>query len=277
VTVAVSPLGPIQQALYERLTDDAELMGLVSGVFDHVPEGTQRPYVVVGEATSIPDNRHGGFGRQSTATLHIWTRERGFRGQQLRGGDQGVQPQGAVPALLGGVAFQVHDCFANVRHVSMVADAGTPPRPFGGSRVAKAPSGCDSDTPTMQPCHRLRGDFGNLAATAIGSGTYVYGVYVLKQHRAGDGRTVHDRVASTPDSVEGAVPDPPQVSVTEGALAVAGRVHLVHRGHGGRDPARPLRGDNLIALPPSVAEHHVAHSSHIAGREVHVIREVARA
>jgi hypothetical protein len=82
VTVAVSPLGPIQQALYERLTDDAELMGLVSGVFDHVPEGTQRPYVVVGEATSIPDNRHGGFGRQSTATLHIWTRERGFRTAQ---------------------------------------------------------------------------------------------------------------------------------------------------------------------------------------------------
>jgi len=33
-----------------------------------------------------------------------------------------------------------------------------------------------------------------VAATAIGSGTYVYGVYVLKQHRAADGRTVHDHV-----------------------------------------------------------------------------------
>jgi NitT/TauT family transport system substrate-binding protein len=33
-----------------------------------------------------------------------------------------------------------------------------------------------------------------MAATAIGSGTYVYGVYVLKQTRAADGRPVNDHV-----------------------------------------------------------------------------------
>jgi NitT/TauT family transport system substrate-binding protein len=33
-----------------------------------------------------------------------------------------------------------------------------------------------------------------VAATAIGSGTYVYGVYVLQHTRAGDGRPVHDHV-----------------------------------------------------------------------------------
>lgn len=33
-----------------------------------------------------------------------------------------------------------------------------------------------------------------VAATAIGSGTYVYGVYVLKQARAADGRSVHEHV-----------------------------------------------------------------------------------
>jgi NitT/TauT family transport system substrate-binding protein len=33
-----------------------------------------------------------------------------------------------------------------------------------------------------------------VAATAIGSGTYVYGVYVLKQTRAGDGKPVNDHV-----------------------------------------------------------------------------------
>jgi NitT/TauT family transport system substrate-binding protein len=33
-----------------------------------------------------------------------------------------------------------------------------------------------------------------VAATAIGSGTYVYGVYVLKQHRAADGKSVNDHV-----------------------------------------------------------------------------------
>ena len=33
-----------------------------------------------------------------------------------------------------------------------------------------------------------------IAATAIGSGTYVYGVYVLKQTKAADGKSVHDHV-----------------------------------------------------------------------------------
>jgi NitT/TauT family transport system substrate-binding protein len=33
-----------------------------------------------------------------------------------------------------------------------------------------------------------------VAATAIGSGTYVYGVYVLKQHKAADGKAVNDHV-----------------------------------------------------------------------------------
>jgi NitT/TauT family transport system substrate-binding protein len=42
--------------------------------------------------------------------------------------------------------------------------------------------------------HKLVGRKAVIAATAIGSGTYVYGVYVLKQHRAGDGRPVHDHV-----------------------------------------------------------------------------------
>jgi NitT/TauT family transport system substrate-binding protein len=42
--------------------------------------------------------------------------------------------------------------------------------------------------------HKLVGRKAVIAATAVGSGTYVYGVYVLKQHRAGDGKPVHDHV-----------------------------------------------------------------------------------
>jgi NitT/TauT family transport system substrate-binding protein len=41
---------------------------------------------------------------------------------------------------------------------------------------------------------RLVGRKAVVAATAIGSGTYVYGVWVLKQHKAADGATVHDHV-----------------------------------------------------------------------------------
>lgn len=41
---------------------------------------------------------------------------------------------------------------------------------------------------------RLLGRKAVVAATAIGSGTYVYGVYVLKQTRAADGKPVNDHV-----------------------------------------------------------------------------------
>jgi NitT/TauT family transport system substrate-binding protein len=41
---------------------------------------------------------------------------------------------------------------------------------------------------------RLVGRKAVIAATAIGSGTYVYGVYVLKRHQAADGKPVHDHV-----------------------------------------------------------------------------------
>src|SRR6267378_1144169 len=41
---------------------------------------------------------------------------------------------------------------------------------------------------------RLVGRRAVVAATAIGSGTYVYGVYVLKQTKASDGKPVNDHV-----------------------------------------------------------------------------------
>lgn len=75
---AYSALAPVQTALYETLTADATLAGMVTGVFDYVPEGTAYPYVHVGEATEIPDNTHSGFGRQTVVTLHVWSQHRGF-------------------------------------------------------------------------------------------------------------------------------------------------------------------------------------------------------
>jgi len=75
---APAPMGPVQAAYYAALTGDALLMNLVTGVFDNVPEGQAYPYVVLGEGTEIADNRHGGFGRQTTQTLHVWSRYRGY-------------------------------------------------------------------------------------------------------------------------------------------------------------------------------------------------------
>ncbi|MET9516386.1 DUF3168 domain-containing protein [Streptomyces sp. NPDC002994] len=68
---------PVQQALYARLTGDAALMDTITGVYDYVPEADVYPFVVIGEAVETPDNRHGGFGRQTVVTLHVWTQHRG--------------------------------------------------------------------------------------------------------------------------------------------------------------------------------------------------------
>lgn len=74
---AKSPIHPVQTAIYQRLKNDATLAGMVTGVYDYVPEGTAYPYVRIGDHLSIPDNTHDTYGREITTTIHIWTRSRG--------------------------------------------------------------------------------------------------------------------------------------------------------------------------------------------------------
>lgn len=74
---APAPMLPVQLAIYARLTGDSALMDLISDVFDYVPETAAYPFIVIGEAIETPDNRHGGFGRQTVVTLHVWTQHRG--------------------------------------------------------------------------------------------------------------------------------------------------------------------------------------------------------
>lgn len=78
MTTPATPVPYIQAAIYARLTGDATLTGLVTGVFDDVPEKQAHPYVVLGEAIETPRNWHGGFGREVVETLHVWSRSRGF-------------------------------------------------------------------------------------------------------------------------------------------------------------------------------------------------------
>lgn len=75
---ATDPADAIQVGLYDLLSGDLTLAGLVNGVFDGVPEGVELPYVVIGEMQSIGDGTHDGEGRQTTATLHSWTRAESF-------------------------------------------------------------------------------------------------------------------------------------------------------------------------------------------------------
>lgn len=74
---ASDPADAIQAGLYALLNGDAALTALAS-VYDGVPEGSNPPYVVIGETTSTADGVHGLEGRQTVATLHTWTRTEGF-------------------------------------------------------------------------------------------------------------------------------------------------------------------------------------------------------
>lgn len=76
--IAADPADAIQAGIFALLSGDATLAAL-AGVYDGVPEGTEPPYVVIGEMLSSPDGAHDGHGRQTTAVLHTWTRAESHR------------------------------------------------------------------------------------------------------------------------------------------------------------------------------------------------------
>jgi hypothetical protein len=61
----------IQAAIFARLST------LSTPVFDHVPQGTAFPYIVIGDDTSIPWDTDTSLGTETTCTIHVWSRERG--------------------------------------------------------------------------------------------------------------------------------------------------------------------------------------------------------
>lgn len=73
------PFFAVQTALYTRLKGDSTLMGLVTGVYDYVPETAVYPYIVIGEAIETPRNAHDRYGRQTVVTLHVWDQYKGFK------------------------------------------------------------------------------------------------------------------------------------------------------------------------------------------------------
>lgn len=56
---------PLHQAIYARLSADPEYP-----VFDAVPQGTEPPYVVIGEVTQVPDAELDRDGASFTLTFH---------------------------------------------------------------------------------------------------------------------------------------------------------------------------------------------------------------
>ena len=68
----------ILQQVYEKLTGNANLMVLVTGVFDHVPEDQDYPFVAIGELVETEDNTDDPQqGVRASLTIHSYSREWG--------------------------------------------------------------------------------------------------------------------------------------------------------------------------------------------------------
>lgn len=74
---ASDPADALQAGIYTLLSGDVTLSALAN-VYDGVPETAEPAWVVIGEAISTPDGVHGTEGRQTSATIHSWTRGDGF-------------------------------------------------------------------------------------------------------------------------------------------------------------------------------------------------------
>jgi hypothetical protein len=76
-----APYNAIQAGIYTRLTGYSALTTALGGskVYDHVPQGTAAPYVVLGDDTSVPYDTKSSNGWQCTLTLHVWDYEKAGR------------------------------------------------------------------------------------------------------------------------------------------------------------------------------------------------------
>jgi len=74
----------LQKGIYEALASDAALSGLLGGahVYDSVPRQAAFPYVTFGRMVSRDWSTGSGAGREHFFTLHVWSRNRGYKQAQ---------------------------------------------------------------------------------------------------------------------------------------------------------------------------------------------------
>ena len=69
----------IKEALYSRLNGDSTLGGLVTGVYDAVPDDTTLPVVVIGVGSSVDDGSKTLDAREYTINVDVWSDYSGLK------------------------------------------------------------------------------------------------------------------------------------------------------------------------------------------------------
>lgn len=71
------PLRPLMVALYDTLSGDATLMTALTGIYDHVPEDAELPYLVFGDNAAVKDALIGAQAFRCDVALDVYSREGG--------------------------------------------------------------------------------------------------------------------------------------------------------------------------------------------------------
>lgn len=69
----------LQQAIFNSITTDATLLGLLGGprIYDDVPQSAAHPYLTLGQSISRDWSSVGDTGEEHILTLHVWSRAAG--------------------------------------------------------------------------------------------------------------------------------------------------------------------------------------------------------
>ena len=101
---------PMQAALYAKLIGDSALMSMIQGVYDHVSEGANFPYITMGETESRDSSTFGKNGQAFSLTLHVWSRSRGRKeAQQIMTRIHDLLHKGAMTVAGGEFAGSIYD------------------------------------------------------------------------------------------------------------------------------------------------------------------------
>lgn len=71
--MAETALWPLQKSIYQRLSTNAELAAMVTGVFDYVPKDQPYPYITIGEPIADPFDTKTTLGEQIAIVIHTWS------------------------------------------------------------------------------------------------------------------------------------------------------------------------------------------------------------
>lgn len=69
----------LQQAIYAALNGDATLGAMINGVFDHVPQDTEYPYVTIGEMRASDYSTKTTAGVQIDFSVNVYSRGKGSK------------------------------------------------------------------------------------------------------------------------------------------------------------------------------------------------------